>query len=412
MLERCRFEQSLHSLLTMKKTITLLAALCMASMMLQAQSSLNYSLGRPNNGGDLKLLETDFNLGVESVVDSYTAAEIDDYDPGSTTFDAQRKRFITLASDLAGNVSIIGLNAVTGNIDYSHTSTTYELFSIEYYDGKGYSMARLLAGGELRLVETDLSSGLETEIGSYPAITLDDYDPGATTFDHQNGRFLLLGSNLSGIVGIYGINAATGNIDYTHASPNYELFSIEYHNNKAYSLARPSGGGDLKLLETSLSSGNQAVIDSYPAAELDDYDPGATSFDHAHGRFTVLGSDLAGVVSVIAIDIVNGDIDYSFASAANELFSIETDDASLVGIIGDHLNEQSIHVFPNPAQNWISFVCKMEFERFEICNSLGQVVISGAVEASPIDVSQLAEGAYWIRLINPSSIQSQLFIKN
>ena len=117
----------------MKTKSTLLIIALLSSLGLFAQSSLSYSLARPIGGGDMRLLETDLAAGTDTVIDTYLSSEIDDYDPGSTTFDHQNGRFIALGSDLVGNVSLVGLNIVNGDIEYAYSSNTYELFSVEYY---------------------------------------------------------------------------------------------------------------------------------------------------------------------------------------------------------------------------------------------------------------------------------------
>lgn len=104
-----------------------------------------------------------------------------------------------------------------------------------------------------------------------------------------------------------------GNIDYGFSTSTYELFGIEYYNGKAYSLARPIGGGNLRLLETNPGTGAEIVIVTYSAAMIDDYDLNTTSFDYQNGKFIVLASDLSGIVSLLGINVINGNIDYSYS---------------------------------------------------------------------------------------------------
>jgi hypothetical protein len=56
--------------------------------------------------------------------------------------------------------------------------------------------------------------------------------------------------------------SAQSTLSYSYSSSSYELFSVEYYGGNVYSLARPIGGGDMKLLETNLTSGTETVIDT------------------------------------------------------------------------------------------------------------------------------------------------------
>jgi hypothetical protein len=87
------------------------------------------------------------------------------------------------------------------------------------------------------------------------------------------------------------------------------------------------------------------------SSELDDYDPGATSFDHQYGKFIALGSDLGGTESVVSINTTSGDIDYSFASTTYELFSIETAGTLTVGLSEQIYSDDVISIYPNPSQS-------------------------------------------------------------
>ncbi|MBA3899788.1 MAG: hypothetical protein H0X62_06195 [Bacteroidetes bacterium] len=83
--------------------------------------------------------------------------------------------------------------------------------------------------------------------------------------------FITYGISLSGDFKIIAINAATGAIDYTYKSPNYETFGLEYGNGKIYSLVKPYNGGDASLLAIDIYAGTESVIKTYLPSELDDY---------------------------------------------------------------------------------------------------------------------------------------------
>jgi hypothetical protein len=58
-------------------------------------------------------------------------------------------------------------------------------------------------------------------------------------------------------------------------------------------------------------------------------------------------------------------------------------------------------VFPNPTSDLLHLENTSEYTRFEIANMLGQTQISGGI-ASPIQVSHLPKGIYFLKLTGPN----------
>lgn len=61
-------------------------------------------------------------------------------------------------------------------------------------------------------------------------------------------------------------------------------------------------------------------------------------------------------------------------------------------------NENAFTAYPNPANDVLFVNSKHEIARFELCDVSGRVVVNGLVEQNKIDVSQVAEGNYLLRL--------------
>ena len=76
-------------------------------------------------------------------------------------------------------------------------------------------------------------------------------------------------------------------------------------------------------------------------------------------------------------------------------------------------NEMSnINVYPNPATNVIN-VSAQGFEQYQLVNMLGQTVISNNLVNgnAQINVSELSNGVYFVRLINGSEVETVKVIK-
>lgn len=394
-----------------KITLFLLLSFSILTPVLTAQNSPIYSLVRPLGGGDLKLIEIDLTSGTESLIKTYTPAELNDYNPEITSFDFQYNRFLTVGYDLLGNESIISINTTTGNIDYSYNSPNVEPFSLVYGNGKIYSLARNLTNGDLQLIEFDLSLSAETVIKTYLDTELYDYNPESTSFDHQNNRIIAIGYDLNYDESVIAINTTSGNVDYSYVSPALEIFSPQNANGKVYSLARPLGGGDLQLVEINLILETETIIKTYLPSDLDDYNPQATSFDTLNKRFITIGYDLLGNENLISINISNGNIDYSYLSTINELFAIESAGSLITETSNKVTDKNAFFIYPNPAINEIKLVNSEEFTHVEIVNSLGKKVISETLTSLTIDISQLSSGLYFVRVYNHNNSHLQKMIK-
>ncbi len=65
---------------------------------------------------------------------------------------------------------------------------------------------------------------------------------------------------------------------------------------------------------------------------------------------------------------------------------------------------EAVQIYPNPTQSRITISGKSDFRSYEITNISGQSVKTGAMNGSPnLDVSELPEGIYLLKLTNPNT---------
>jgi hypothetical protein len=79
--------------------------------------------------------------------------------------------------------------------------------------------------------------------------------------------------------------------------------------------------------------------------------------------------------------------------------------------VGDieSLTENSLSVYPNPAQNSINFVMPngRQAERVEIYNYLGEIVYTSKLYSNSLDIRGLSAGSYLVILSgNENNVQS------
>jgi hypothetical protein len=190
-----------------------------------------------------------------------------------------------------------------------------------------YSLTRSMGGGNLSLTEYNLNTSSESMIKTFLPTEIDDHVPETSTYDHQNGQFISLVKDINPTYFIASINTSTGNIDYTYTPLNSatEVTCLEFYNGKVYTLKRPNIGANLQLIEYDLVTGSEAVIKTYLPSEINDYDGEITTIDHQNGKLITLAADQSFNEFVVSLDISTGNIDYSYYSPNNDVFSLESD---------------------------------------------------------------------------------------
>jgi hypothetical protein len=70
-------------------------------------------------------------------------------------------------------------------------------------------------------------------------------------------------------------------------------------------------------------------------------------------------------------------------------------------------------IVPNPATNNIAITAKSDFSKVEIVNFLGQTVLSQSNDSkeSRVDVSNLTNGIYFVRITSDNGTSVQKFVK-
>ena len=279
-----------------------------------------------------------------------------------------------------------------------------------------YSLVRPIGGGELQLMEFDLAASTQNSIRTYTNAEINDYNPEVTCFDPDNNRFITLIWDGS-VDRISAIDLTTGNIAQSYLPSGVEVFSLEYHNGKVYSLVRPNGGGALQLMEFDLAAGTQNSIRTYTNAEINDYNPEVTCFDPNNNRFITLTWD-GNVDRISAIDITTGNITQSYLPSGVEAFSLESNfnfNTSTKSIIN---NQALVKVSPNPTTNVLNLnIGNYNNEKltYQLYDMQGKLLDSKHVinNSTPIVMQELPKSTYLLSVLdNNSLIKTFRIIKN
>lgn len=89
-------------------------------------------------------------------------------------------------------------------------------------------------------------------------------------------------------------------------------------------------------------------------------------------------------------------------------------DFELITGIAPYILENSITIFPNPAESMLNVKLEMPFETMEITNMLGQVIYATTINdlTFSVNVSQLNAGVYFIKLSSKEGTTTKKFVKN
>jgi hypothetical protein len=80
--------------------------------------------------------------------------------------------------------------------------------------------------------------------------------------------------------------------------------------------------------------------------------------------------------------------------------------------INENFKDEQIILFPNPTNGQLSFKSKNEIIEFEVFNSLGQIVLKENISSNIIDISELKDGIYFLKLkINEFEFIDKTIIK-
>lgn len=126
--------------------------------------------------------------------------------------------------------------------------------------------------------------------------------------------------------------------------------------------------------------------------------------------FTIIPNAEYVISEVLVDNVSQGDVaTYTF----DHVYANHTIFASFETGINEN-SDNKIAIYPNPVQQILNVKSNLSFENIEISNLLGQIIYTSAINDSHnlrIDVSELKQGIYFIRLKGESGIYAKKFIK-
>lgn len=166
--------------------------------------------------------------------------------------------------------------------------------------------------------------------------------------------------------------------------------------------------------------GNAGNITFYARALTNTY--GLEKFNVAYSTTTNTVDAFTNLnPSVVSVDTTWTEFSYDFPAGtqyvaiqyvAQDVFALFVDDVTIQTTIGINENTQSnLRIFPNPCTNMLN-VSAENYNKVELINLLGQVVYTNSINNfAEINVSNLNNGVYFVRLSGENGTTTQRFIK-
>jgi hypothetical protein len=273
-----------------------------------------------------------------------------------------------------------------------------------------------------RFVEIDQDSGYVTEYSLLPNLTA--VPIGGSTFDANNGRYIVNGIDSNMMERIFVIDASDGSIISdlpTTTAPFGSVIELEYNNvdDKLYGFYRDFDQETFAIVSVDLSDNSVDTVVMIP--DLQFITQGASVFHQLTQTYIMYYIDTANVNRLLLVDVVNGVI------AANPQISttfteIETDNNQFAMLNYHNLTsveevepkDNELNIYPNPASSIMNYDFSSELTngddlQLEIRDLSGKLANRIPIVNSngSFDIGHLPSGIYIVSLVGPTDVISQ-----
>ena len=356
---------------------------------------------------------------------------------GASTYDQQNSRYICWGFDTQNNQQLYVMDLD----DLETTSTPFsatQAIEMEYDLQTQKTYGLWWDGSAEHFGEINLTTGLVSSIATLPGV--EAVAVGNSTFDSNTGTYIFIGVEWNQYK-LYSVDAATGSIISAPTIwQNDERYSALEFNNQSggklfglyqdkdydnYSQTYQTYYTDLRLAEIDLATGAATVVDpnsSVLGGYIPGYALGGLCFDQQTQTYIIrVQNEVGGFLKLV--DVSNANIiastpigndnyfyelqvdNYSFANAFYNLSAsnpIAGNEATLLN---------TLKIYPNPAQSYLTIETSEPIERYAIFDVQGALVKQSSDFIPPqIQIDDLASGAYFIMVSTAKGTAQKQFI--
>jgi hypothetical protein len=355
----------------------------------------------PSNNPDtdfLKLGKIDALSGTLMDIDSIYP--VNAYALGSSAYDAFQSAYMFLGVDTAFNFrlysrSIRGENTFSDPIinetvnDLQFDMNTTNTYGIGNFKSDSVLIDSIndiwMYDYAMRFLSVDQDSGTISELEQYPDLVA--FPVGSSTFDANNGRYIVNAYDSSYVDRLVIIDAGTGSViskEPTGTGPGEYLNNLEYNNedDKIYGLFRANNSTFQAIVSLDIS--NQNLMDTiYIFSDLQYFVQGSAVLHQASQTYILYYIDTTNNSRLALIDLVNGVmIDNPVINESITELEVDNTEYALakyhesVGVDEQLQLKTSTNVYPNPASGLLTIDLKEKAEQISLISLGGKQIFT------------------------------------
>lgn len=421
----------------MKKILLLCLAFFLLSTNASPQEGSIYGLYRESGSPPedfLVLAQMDPVSGSFSELD--TIDQVYAYGLASSTFDQTNQYYIfkgldnnnfmrLISRDVVENTTAFAPeNNVTAN-DFQYDMNNQILYALGNYVVDSILIDTLNGGTYMyefatRLMAVNVETGDAVELNQMP--NLRAFPVGNSTFDSNNGRYIVSGFDSTYTTTIFEVDAQTGAIlveTPVILSADEALNELEYNNedNTLYGIYRQTTSGVMAIASVDMESGEITVMDEI--ADGFAFTPGASVFDQLNQQFIFYYINDANQTRLLVYD-VSEEVEISNIPLEGYFTEIEVDNSAYATLkygttsVEEPLaSNEALQVFPNPAVSEFSVFCEDKFSTIKVYDLTGKEVYKSTCELRNQELVASGDfdpGIYFVRVETANKVHTKKIV--
>ena len=421
----------------MKQFILLCLSFFLLSINASAQEGSIYGFYRESGSPPddfLVLAQMDPVTGSFSELD--TIYQVYAYGLASSTFDQTNQHYIFKGLDNSNFMRLISRdvventtafapeNNVTAN-DFQYDMNNQILYALGNYVVDSILIDTLNGGTYMyefatRLMAVNVETGDAVELNQMP--NLRAFPVGNSTFDSNNGRYIVSGFDSTYTTTIFEVDAQTGAIlaeTPVILDAGEALNELEYNNddNTLYGIYRQTTSGFMAIASVDMESGEIAVMDEI--ADGFAFTPGASVFDQMNQQFIFYYLNDANQTRLLVYD-VSEELEISNIPLEGYFTEIEVDNSAYAtlkygttSVEDPHAGNKALQVFPNPAVSEFSVFCEDKFSTIKVYDLTGKEVYKSTCalrNQELISSNEFDPGIYFVRVENGNKVHTNKIV--
>jgi hypothetical protein len=379
-----------------------------------------------SNGNPDHLIVGSLDAYTGQVLGRDTIRKVNAYALGSSTYDDFNQYFMFTGVDTNYNFRYVSWNLKADTIEYDpllqgnvndvqYDMNTLKLFGLSSYivDSTEIMGGQYMYEYAMSFVELDQQTGTVTEYNQIPELRA--IPVGSSTFDANNGRYLVNGLDENNSSKLFIIDSDNGQVISNNPiilGPNEYINELEYNNNddKLYGLYRDLGAGVFRIASVDVNTSDITPILDVP--DLQYFVQGASVFHQFTQTFILYYIDTNNVSRLLLADVANGTITGT-PQIPSYFTELEVDNNQFAMLayhtstdVGEQRNLSSVKIFPNPVSDFLNIENNGNDGKVQLFNTSGQIVFSKKLttgEKYSFPVSGLRAGSYILWFIEKDS---------